>query len=96
MFLCRGTLFFLPKRKSNFANSLPETAKIPSYDLINLRAGIETDTWQAHVFVLNATDELATLVFVPDFFGPGFGAPASNQLYRNQPRTWGVDFMIRF
>ncbi len=94
--MVRADYQYVGSSYSNFANSSPNTTKIPSYNLLNLRAGIETEKWYVHLFVRNATDEVATLVFGPDFFGPGFGVPESAQLYRNRPRTVGIEAALRF
>jgi iron complex outermembrane receptor protein len=65
-------------------------------ELLNLRAGIETDTWSVVAWSRNLTDEEYNAEWSPgpQFFpNPGY---TNNFVFKAQPRTWGVDFTYRF
>ena len=65
-------------------------------ELLNLRAGIETDTWSVVAWSRNLTDEDYNAEWSPgpQFFpNPGY---TNNFVFKALPRTWGVDFTYRF
>jgi iron complex outermembrane receptor protein len=65
-------------------------------ELINLRAGIENDSWSATVWIKNATDEEYNAEWSPgpQFFpNPGY---TNNFVFKALPRRWGVDLAYRF
>ena len=69
-------------------------------DLLNLRAGIETDSWSLVAWSRNLTDEEYNTEWSP---GPNFGlfpfpnpGYANNFVFKAQPRVWGVDLTYRF
>jgi iron complex outermembrane receptor protein len=65
-------------------------------ELLNLRAGVETDTWSVVAWSRNLTDEEYNAEWSPgpQFFpNPGY---TNNFVFKAQPRTWGVDFTYRF
>lgn len=62
-------------------------ARSDSYVLVDLRAGVEWDQFQLHLFAQNVFDERAQFSFdaVNDF-----------EIIRNQPRTYGVELLASF
>ena len=69
-------------------------APLPSYDLTNLRAGINSeDGWSTALFVNNLTNKHAYLENVAQLTLPN---AAYNRVATNQPRTIGVDLSYRF
>ena len=67
-----------------------------SVELVNLRAGIDSDSWSATVWVKNATDEEYNAEWSPgpQFFpNPGY---TNNFVFKALPRRWGVDLTYRF
>ena len=65
-------------------------------NLLNLRAGIGTDTWTLTAWSKNLTDEDYNAEWSPgpQFFpNPGY---TNNFVFKAQPRVWGVDFTYRF
>jgi len=61
---------------------------LPSYDITNLRFGVDTDSWSVSLFVDNVTDERAT-----QFFNDRW---AQTRRSINRPRTFGVRFRKHF
>ena len=61
---------------------------LPSYDLTNLRAGIDGGKWTATFFVTNLTNKTALLSDAPAI---NVNVPTFNRIAVNQPRTYGVD-----
>ncbi|MBT8421793.1 MAG: TonB-dependent receptor, partial [Gammaproteobacteria bacterium] len=61
-----------------------------AYELLNLRTGVETDTWTAAIWVDNLTDEdyLEEVIPAPEF-GGSFGHPGGL-------RRIGAEFLYRF
>jgi iron complex outermembrane recepter protein len=66
---------------------------LPSYDLTNLRAGIETDRWSAVLFVNNVADKRALLNNITQ---DAINLPTYNRVAVSQPRTAGIDFNYKF
>jgi iron complex outermembrane receptor protein len=65
-------------------------------NLLNLRAGIETDAWSLVAWSRNLTDEDYNAEWSPgpQFFpSPGY---ANNFVFKAQPQVWGVDLTYRF
>lgn len=65
-------------------------------DLLDLRAGIDSDKWSVVAWSRNLTDEKYNAEWSPgpQFFpNPGY---ANNFVFKAPPRTWGVDFTYRF
>jgi iron complex outermembrane receptor protein len=65
-------------------------------ELVNLRAGIDSDSWSATVWVKNATDEEYNAEWSP---GPQFfpnDGYTNNFVFKALPRRWGVDLTYRF
>jgi iron complex outermembrane recepter protein len=69
-------------------------------DLLNLRAGIETDSWSLVAWSRNLTDEDYNAEWSPGPNIPGFPFPnpgyTNNFVFKAQPRVWGVDLTYRF
>jgi len=65
--------------------------KLPSYSLMNLRAGLTRDTWQVAVFLNNVTDERAFLALDRER-----GLRARVGYLTNQPRTMGVSLRFNY
>lgn len=66
---------------------------LPSYDLVNSRAGVEADHWSAMFFVDNLTNKKALL---SDTGALSANVPIFNRVATNRPRTFGVDLNYRF
>ena len=67
-----------------------------SLDLLNLRAGIESDSWSLVAWSRNLTDEDYNAEWSPgpQFFpSPGY---TNNFVFKAQPQVWGVDLTYRF
>jgi iron complex outermembrane receptor protein len=65
-------------------------------ELLNLRAGIETDSWSLIAWSKNLTDEEYNAEWSPGpmfFPNPGY---TNNFVFKAQPRVWGVDVTYRF
>jgi iron complex outermembrane receptor protein len=65
--------------------------ELPSYDIVNLRWGVSTDTWEGGVFVNNVFDERAFLSVDRER-----GRSARVGYLTNMPRTYGVNFRMNF
>jgi iron complex outermembrane receptor protein len=64
--------------------------------LLNLRAGIETDSWSLVAWSRNLTDEDYNAEWSPgpQFFpSPGY---TNNFVFKAQPQVWGIDLTYRF
>jgi iron complex outermembrane recepter protein len=66
---------------------------LPAYDLVSLRAGIETGRWSAMLFADNLTNKMALL---GDTGALSANISILNRVATNQPRTIGVDLNIKF
>jgi iron complex outermembrane receptor protein len=66
---------------------------LPSYDLANVRAGIESDRWSAVLFVNNIADKRALLNNITQ---DAVNLATYNRVAVSQPRTVGIDFNYRF
>jgi len=71
---------FVDEQRTDFGISAT-TATIAEYDILDIRAGVEGESWSLTVFATNVADERATL----NFFDP-----VNVGLSRNQPRTVGI------
>src|SRR6202167_3177607 len=68
--------------------------QLPSYDLINVRAGVKfRDTWSATLFVDNVFNKHAEL---ESMFTENEPQPDFTRIETNQPLTAGVDLTYRF
>jgi iron complex outermembrane receptor protein len=66
---------------------------LPSYDLTNLRAGVEGSGWSAVVFARNLFNERAIL---SNGFQINVNVPTFNRAVETQPLTVGVDLRYHF
>jgi len=65
--------------------------ELPSYSLVNLRAGLTRDTWEFAVFLNNVTDERAFLALDRER-----GLRARVGFLTNQPRTLGMSLRFNY
>ena len=68
--------------------------RLPPYDLVNLRASLAGERWQAALFITNVTDKVAEISSNNTSFQ--FNTPAVIRYSTNQPRTFGTQFDYRF
>jgi outer membrane receptor protein involved in Fe transport len=66
---------------------------LPSYDLVDLRAGLLTEKWSAYLFVNNATNTHALL---SDTGALSANVETFNRVTTNQPSTIGVDLSYKY
>ncbi|MDB6084624.1 MAG: hypothetical protein JWN43_2505 [Gammaproteobacteria bacterium] len=66
---------------------------LPSYDLTNIRAGLDGGRWSAILFVNNVADKRALLNNITQ---DAVNLPTYNRVAVTQPRTVGVDLNYRF
>jgi hypothetical protein len=66
---------------------------VPSYDLTNLRAGVETKTWSAVAFANNVANKRALL---NDVTQAAVNLATYNRVAISQPLTIGIDLNYRF
>jgi outer membrane receptor protein involved in Fe transport len=66
---------------------------LPSYDLTNIRAGVEGDRWRAVVFAKNVLNQRALLSDTPQL---SVYVPTFNRIAVNQPLTIGIDLSYHF
>jgi iron complex outermembrane recepter protein len=67
--------------------------QLPSYDLTNVRAGIDAGRWSATLFVTNIADKRALLSNITQ---DAVNLPTFNRIAVTQPRTAGIDLKYRF
>ncbi len=66
---------------------------VPSYNLTNVRAGVEAEHWSAVVFVHNAANQRAILT---NAFQLNINIPTYNRMVVAQPLTVGLDLAYHF
>ena len=66
---------------------------LPSYDLTNVRLGVETDRWSVMVFARNVFNERAVLT---NAFQINLNIPTFNREVLSQPVTFGLDLLYHF
>ncbi|MGC2030719.1 MAG: TonB-dependent receptor [Steroidobacteraceae bacterium] len=76
----------------DFARSDPATFQ-RAYALLDLRAGVLHDAWEADLFMTNVFDKQAAL---SDFLSGNYSATTRTRMYTNQPRTTGLSLRWRF
>lgn len=90
----RGDLQYVATRYGDFTSNNP--LELPSYVLVNFRAGLDRGPYSAAVFVTNATDKRA-IFSEQHYSGLHNDLPYSWQRYNiNPPRTIGVSLSRRF
>jgi iron complex outermembrane recepter protein len=67
--------------------------QLPSYDLTNVRAGLDGGRWSAILFLNNVADKRALLNNITQ---DAVNVPTFNRVAVTQPRTVGVDLNYRF
>jgi outer membrane receptor protein involved in Fe transport len=67
--------------------------QLPSYDLTNIRAGLDGGRWNAVLFVNNVADKRA---LISDITQAAENIPTFNRVAVSQPRTAGIDLNFRF
>ena len=67
--------------------------ELPSYDLTNIRAGLDGGRWSAVLFMNNVADKRALLNNITQ---DAVNLPTFNRVAVSQPRTVGVDMKYRF
>ena len=73
------------------ASTFTYDPKLPSYDLVNLRAGVRRGRWDVSAFLNNLFDERAFLAFDQER-----GTRARIGYLTNQPRTFGLSTRVDF
>jgi outer membrane receptor protein involved in Fe transport len=69
----------------------------PAYTLVNVAAGIETDTWTLDLFINNLTDKRAQIVrYDANYFDPFDEVLGDTVISVNRPRTIGISYGRRF
>jgi outer membrane receptor protein involved in Fe transport len=83
-----GALRYVGARPSNFA-SVPDVPRLnmPSYTLLDLRAGVLVADWRVSLFAQNVTNRLAILSISPQ---DGVGYSGINNATVERPRTVGM------
>jgi hypothetical protein len=66
---------------------------LPSYDLTNLRAGVDGGRWSAVLFINNVADKRALLNNITQ---DANNLATYNRVAVSQPRTAGVDLNYKF
>jgi len=67
--------------------------QLPSYDLTNIRAGLDGGRWSAVLFMNNVADKRALLSNITQ---DAVNLPTYNRVAVTQPRTVGIDMKYRF
>jgi iron complex outermembrane receptor protein len=91
------SLSFISRIDNNYVGSRIDTTAqanyLPSYDLTNIRAGVEADHWKAELFVNNVTNRVALLSNSPAI---NVAIPTFNRTSMEQPLTFGIDLSYHF
>ena len=84
---------FVARAENTYVTSRQEVTfalyTIPSYDLINLRAGVEGEKWSAMMFINNAGDKLAE---ISNAYQINVGIATFQRATVAPPRTIGIEF----
>jgi outer membrane receptor protein involved in Fe transport len=67
---------------------------LPTYNLVDARAGVSSDHWGAYIFGTNLTNKVAELTINNTVFA--WQTYAITRVSTNQPRTIGLDFRYNF
>src|SRR6202522_4468441 len=67
---------------------------LPSYHLIDARAGVASGPWAAYLFGTNLTNKVAEMTINNTVFA--WQTYAITRISTNQPRTIGLDFQYKF
>lgn len=71
---------------------IEDRVKQGAYTLLNLSAGIETDSWALDLFIDNATDERAQIYR----YEPSYPSLLDSRTVTNRPRSYGIRFTQSF
>ena len=89
-------LAFIGRVENNYVGSRIDTTAqanyLPSYDLTNIRAGVEGSNWTAVLFANNVTNRLALLTNSPAI---NVNVSTFNRTAVEQPLTFGIDLTYR-
>jgi iron complex outermembrane receptor protein len=90
-------LAVIARAESNYVGSRTDetyaTNTLPSYDLTNIRGGLQGPRWSAVLFVNNVADKRALL---NNIVQDAENIPDFNRVAVSQPRTAGVDLNYKF
>jgi iron complex outermembrane receptor protein len=90
-------LAFMARLDNTFVGSRTDETfsinQLPSYDLTNLRAGVEAGHWSAAVFMNNVADKR---VLLNNITQDAVNLPTYNRVAVSQPRTTGIDLNYHF
>jgi iron complex outermembrane receptor protein len=93
-----GQLAFTARLENNYVGTRTDATytvnSLPSYDLTNLRFGVEGERWKAVLFARNLFDKPAVLSNAPQ--GLNVAIPTFNRLVVSQPRTIGIDLSYQW
>jgi len=85
----RGDITYVGSR----TDTTYELNTLPSYQIANLRSGIETKKWNVMYFINNIADKRA---LISDISQDAINLQQYNRIAVNQPRTFGIDFNIKY
>jgi iron complex outermembrane receptor protein len=89
-----GSRYDLPYGVTVYLNNISQTQiNLPSYGIVNLRAGVRTDDWSVALFVDNATNNQVLLDPLPQI---NLAIPQFTRYIVNQPVTYGLDVSYNF
>ncbi len=90
-----GNVRYEGDRQSDFASAPPPVVRLsmPSYTLLDLRAGVIVSDWRVSLFAQNVTNRVAILGISPQ---DGFGFSGINDGIVERPRTIGVTLSKNF
>ena len=89
-----GSRYDLPYGVTVYLNNINQTKiNLPSYGILDLRAGVRTGNWSAAVFIDNATDKQVLLDPLPQI---NLAIPQFTRYIVNQPVTYGLDVSYNF
>jgi len=89
-----GSRYDLPYGVTVYLSNITQTEiHLPSYGILDLRAGIRTDNWTVAAFVDNATNNQVLLDPLPQI---NLAIPQFTRYIVNQPVTYGLDVTYKF
>lgn len=88
---------FIARANNSYVGSMLDLTyalnTVPSYDLIDLRAGVRTTQWTATLFMSNVANKRA---YLGDTGALSANVPIFNRVTVSQPRTIGVDLTFKY
>lgn len=89
-----GSRYDLPYGVTVYLNDIDQTKiNLPSYGILNVRAGVRTGDWSVALFVDNATNNQVLLDPLPQI---NLAIPQFTRYIVNQPVTYGLDVSYNF